>query len=604
MTNSHNDDSIKKIHPISISVRSDKVVYPLGATVHVRFTVSDIIVGKKMIIQVFNQEGKSLFAKKIDLISHSYKPKPPFYQISFKMKGKQWKIGSVYTIMAKYGDAEVSDSYIIDSRHPVIQTDRSVYVLGHDIILTVVDPDANLDSQKVETLGGLPNQQITISTGKDTIANYRLVETGKDTGIFQGTVHLLPEHSKKPRKGKGPFDGAVRARQGEKITFTYFNGKEIAVVYAYSSNFGATIQLDQKVYTWTDKVYIAVVAPDHNYNPNAIDEIKVNISTKKHTLNSYILKESGPDTGIFVGTVILTGDPKIVRKDGIDGKGLLPSGKYGGQGPSDGLLPASNDDGISVSFEFTEGQEVTASSMIGWNIGMIKWLEPKYDLESEATIQIVDPDMNLNPNVIDEFDIRVWSNTNLQGIELKMKETGTATGVFQGKVILSSKQSSTNNLLKVTEGDEVRAEYVDRTVPPPYDISSNLRLIAMTKVGKTFPPLERILLQNPVILDENNRSLTQISKNHLAKITATIKNNQNVEQPFAFIAQIQNEKDVVISDVLYVNGLLKPLESLQPSLLWMPQVEGMYNIQIFVWKGKEEPSSLSTPAILHIDVTD
>jgi outer membrane PBP1 activator LpoA protein len=31
-----------------------------------------------------------------------------------------------------------------------------------------------------------------------------------------------------------------------------------------AANFGATIELDQKVYTWTDKVYITVVAPDHN----------------------------------------------------------------------------------------------------------------------------------------------------------------------------------------------------------------------------------------------------------------------------------------------------------------------------------------------------
>jgi ammonia channel protein AmtB len=27
----------------------------------------------------------------------------------------------------------------------------------------------------------------------------------------------------------------------------------------YTSNFGATIELDQKVYTWTDKVYITIV---------------------------------------------------------------------------------------------------------------------------------------------------------------------------------------------------------------------------------------------------------------------------------------------------------------------------------------------------------
>jgi exoribonuclease R len=33
------------------------------------------------------------------------------------------------------------------------------------------------------------------------------------------------------------------------------------------------VELDQKVYTWTDKVYITIVAPDHNFDSNLIDEI-------------------------------------------------------------------------------------------------------------------------------------------------------------------------------------------------------------------------------------------------------------------------------------------------------------------------------------------
>ncbi|GBL41201.1 hypothetical protein EMGBD3_05690, partial [Nitrosarchaeum sp.] len=41
----------------------------------------------------------------------------------------------------------------------------------------------------------------------------------------------------------------------------------------FTSNFGATVELDQKVYTWTDKVYITIVAPDHNFDTNLVDEI-------------------------------------------------------------------------------------------------------------------------------------------------------------------------------------------------------------------------------------------------------------------------------------------------------------------------------------------
>ena len=40
-----------------------------------------------------------------------------------------------------------------------------------------------------------------------------------------------------------------------------------------TSNFGATVELDQNVYTWTDKVYITVVASDYNFDSNIVDEI-------------------------------------------------------------------------------------------------------------------------------------------------------------------------------------------------------------------------------------------------------------------------------------------------------------------------------------------
>jgi hypothetical protein len=81
----------------------------------------------------------------------------------------------------------------------------------------------------------------------------------------------------------------------------------------YTSNFGATIELDQKVYTWTDKVYITVVAPDHNMDSGLVDEIgntagdPLKVSTRGNELAKYKLVESGADTGIFIGEVTLAG---------------------------------------------------------------------------------------------------------------------------------------------------------------------------------------------------------------------------------------------------------------------------------------------------------
>ena len=40
-----------------------------------------------------------------------------------------------------------------------------------------------------------------------------------------------------------------------------------------TSDFGAPVELDQNVYTWTDKVFITVVASDYNFDSNIVDEI-------------------------------------------------------------------------------------------------------------------------------------------------------------------------------------------------------------------------------------------------------------------------------------------------------------------------------------------
>ena len=101
-----------------------------------------------------------------------------------------------------------------------------------------------------------------------------LLETGADTGIFQVVVGI-PEEIVRDDK----------LERGEEITLTYVDhGDHPAQTMSetrtrkitttiYTSNFGATIELDQRVYTWTDKVYVTVVAPDHNIDSDQVDEI-------------------------------------------------------------------------------------------------------------------------------------------------------------------------------------------------------------------------------------------------------------------------------------------------------------------------------------------
>ena len=513
----------------------------------------------------------------------------------------------------------VTDSSTFDLRNGVLQSDKSVYIIGSDMILTLVEPDLNLDSQTAETatldliewdshafkgtMGQLGGQASAFDAKPGTF-----VETGKDTGIFQSIIKVPKQlNNNLLERGEqihleytdwGPAGSKVVGANNQDIQLTI-----------YTSNFGATVELDQKVYTWTDRVYITVVAPDHNFDPNLIDiigdnsENTVTVSTRGNSIPQYKLVETGVDTGIFTGYVILTGNPNVKGSSGVDGNGLNPTGTGPtGVGPTDGFLPSEESDGVSVSFEFTRDQTVTGSALIRWNIGEVKWLEASYPANGQGVLQIVDPDMNLNPKAVDKFDTNVWSDSDSGGIKLTMTETGQATGIFQGTVYFTTNFQSSGNRLHVAEGDTVTGEYKDRTLPPPYTPSDQLRLTATTFIGTIVPPLERAPASNPRIVDSFGNAITgAVKSGQQIQVTADLTNGQDRDQPFAYLVQIQDANGVTVS-LSWITGTLTAGQSLNPAQSWTPQSSGTYTAQIFVWQSIDNPNALSPPLSTTINV--
>jgi len=105
-------------------------------------------------------------------------------------------------------------------------------------------------------------------------------------------------------------------------------------------------------YSPTSLVHIVINAPDFNSNPYAIDTIgndsenKITVSTRESSI-PYRLVETGADTGVFAGYVILSGATSVCSPV---------------CGPTDGFLEASGDDAISVSFTFAQGRTITSTS--------------------------------------------------------------------------------------------------------------------------------------------------------------------------------------------------------------------------------------------------
>ncbi|MEK9699471.1 MAG: hypothetical protein VW270_27075, partial [Candidatus Poseidoniales archaeon] len=100
----------------------------------------------------------------------------------------------------------VTDSATFDLRNGVLQTDKSVYIIGSDIILTLIEPDFDLDNDAAETYDldiiEWDSDAATVTVGGESSSNETTVagafdpepsafrETGDSTGIFQVVLEM------------------------------------------------------------------------------------------------------------------------------------------------------------------------------------------------------------------------------------------------------------------------------------------------------------------------------------------------------------------------------------------------------------------------------
>jgi len=513
----------------------------------------------------------------------------------------------------------VTDSATFDLRNGALQSDKSVYIIGSDMILTLIEPDLDLDNDLAETydldLIEWDSDAATVTMGDEgnNPAAFDpepsdLRETGDSTGIFQSVIEIPAKlNNDSLERGEeivleytdwGPSGADYVGQEKEDVNLTIF-----------TSNFGATVELDQKVYSWTDKVYITVVAPDQNFDSNLVDEIgntnddPLKVSTRGNTINKYKLVETGTDTGIFTGEVILVGFPHDVNGDGKNDAPTVPTAQVNtGVGPTDGYLGADNDDGLTVSYEFSQDETVVGSALIRWNIGEVSWLDASYPASGTGVVRVIDPDMNLNPEAVDNFNVDVWSDSDAGGIDLTVTETNESTGIFEGTVFFTTTDDSSGHRLRVSEGDTVTAEYRDETLPDPYTTADELDISGTAFIGTVVPPLERAPASNCRVVDAFGSTLDEVAGDQQVQITCDLVNGQDREQPFAYLVQVQDENGVTVS-LAWITGSLAPGQSFSPALSWISGSSGKYTATVFVWESVDNPTALSPPASVDITVS-
>lgn len=599
---------------LAISAEVDRTVYPIGGTVYVRTRVIPVIAGENILFQAFDQNGNRLWGEEIDPQGTGLNPDLSargIFEASFQILGPEWKTECRYRITATFRGQTADVEFFVNHHVPVIESDKPAYTLPSAMIITVVDPDSNKDNRSVESIGDRPDSRIVIETDLGRIDGYRLVESGPGTGIFQGVVEIEAVELQKEQgeaahaaSGAGSDDGRIACKKGEEIRIRYTNGEDTAEMAARAENSDAVVEMDQKIYTCTDKVYIAVAAPRFS-EPSRADavvdkkEISVSVLSSIGKLDNYVLSETGPDTGIFTGEVCLTGFEGMedyVRASG----GGRRFGTTGGDGPADGTLACQAKDAVEVVFD-AGGSRSWGAAAVGWNVGVVALDRPAYRVGETAVVTVVDPDMNLDPDAEDSFKVRLWSDSDRDGIWMTVRETGTATGIFRGSVLFDSQGSSEAEArLQVAVGEAVHVEYKDTTVPESSGAHDTQRIGSSSRItadGTVTPPLERARLEMDV---RNEKTGTEVIKSGDA-VAVTVKATA-LERPASFVALVQIES---------MNGAgPDPMQHLMDSetgptehtFAWRPPEPGVFTVTAFLWKSIDHPTPLCEPVTKEVNV--
>ena len=428
-----------------------------------------------------------------------------------------------------------------------------------------------------------------------------MTETGEDTGVFQTTCTFPSTIS------------STAVEQGESVTLTYSDrsvagedsvgdSQEDIEAYATSSNFGAIVELDKAVYSWTDRVVITVTAPDHNKESASTEQIgtsslPVNVSSRagKMCSSTYTLRETGSDTGVFYGEVVLTGYATSLAVITNEGTNTC-------SGPTSGTLAlAAGADGVTVSYEYTDSEVSIGSAITTWNIAEVSFGESSVGASSSVLVQMVDPDWDLSPDVIDTKAVDLTSDSDSGGIQITLTETDEDTGIFEGTLFTSTSGASSGSILRVSEGDTITLEFEDTTLPSPYGSSDTLTVAATATVGTAFPPLERAPAANARVVDAFGNSVAEVSVDQQVQIAADVANGQNKDQSFAYLVQVQDASGVTVS-LSWITGSLTGGQSLSPAMSWIPTASGSYTATVFVWESVDNPTALSPTTSVDIDV--
>ena len=227
--------------------------------------------------------------------------------------------------------------------------------------------------------------------------------------------------------------------------------KTAGIIMKFCANEVFTLQDCHERYDgigWTDRINVIIYAPGWNEDVDKIEQIgdssnPISVYTDAARVDNVEFSETGPDTGIFMGVVKLTGEMGYVVHDTylttvttpgmtMDNDGMkmvMVMGQGMTMCPTCGdpisshdravMIATSPQDGrVTVDWEFNEDEHTYKSAHYGWQIGQAEFHKEVYDVNEKVTFFIRDNDLWKHHREFFTNYVKVYSDSDKSGINV------------------------------------------------------------------------------------------------------------------------------------------------------------------------------------------
>lgn len=605
-----------------LEIRLDRDTYYPNAVIRASVSADEPLPSRKVTVAILD-EDLAVLAKKTVKIPKADRPAAGPLAIDIRLRGLV--ADRQYIARATCGGLVSEELFTVDRRAPVVQTDKPDYMMDEDMLVTVMDPAADTDSAVEESVGDTKRSRLVIMSPHGKIDGYRLVETGKSTGVFRGWVRCmgvrrdgsvrgttLDDGAYVDRtQGTGAEDGVIACSPGNLIRIKYTNEFGTGEAAVYASESPAVVDLDRDEYPCTGTVRIHVILPDPGLGggeqPATVGDDRrdcwATVSTGEGSLDGYRLVEAGPGSGMFAGTVSLTGLAGTGgRKRATDG---AARGVTRGAGPHDGMLACRPDDTVRVSVESAFAREALAEAPVRWHIGDVRMSKATYLPGEEVEVRVADVDMSVDRGGPGEFQVRAWSDSDRAGIPVAVRETDRNSGVFKGRFATGAGRSRPDrSILEAADGDTVYAEYDDETLPSPHACGDSVAITSsalVTAKKKIAAPLARLVVDGVRIRGEKTDGGAPVAGDK-AQVLIRVR---NPGQAISFTAIMQvADSDGATAEILYQPLSARADAYATHAFPWIPARPGTHVISIVLWRGMDDPVAYAPAFFRPVQVID